>query len=1715
MAKSATVELLIKLRDEVSGRLNNVNKGLKTTQDALRSLGDASRALLTAGAAITAANFFPTAQAADFEAKMSQVNAVLDPTTEDFLKLEDAARQMGETTQFTARDAADAIKYLGMAGLNSQEALTALPGTLQLAAAGGLDLAEAADLATNVLAGMNLPVEELTRVNDALAFAATNSNTSVRELAEAMKVAGPAAAASGESLEGVVSVLSGLANSGIKGANAGQQYKRMLLALAEPTDRAKTALEKYNIETTDAIGRQRELSDVLEEVGDKEVSLADASNIFGRYAATAALAAGKQADAIQKLREGLDTAQGSAERMAQTMLDNAKGSFTIFKSALESLFITVGKSLLPAIRSLTDVGTKLVQFFTNFYKALGPIGPLVTGMVATIGILMTALGGLGLGLSAIGLGITQVVTFFGAFTGAAGTAAVAAGTAGAAGSGAALGIAALGTALKGVALALVTTPLGWFITILGGVAAAVTASSYALAEHQRAVEENGRAIQSAIGAVDAFETKIKNAKSEEEKQKAVDNLNDALKNIEGGSQAARTAMQNFQVALQAAKGDTAATEQAIQAMRQAMSELGTQQIQDEIKVLNEKIADIGGDTVAGQVKNKMTRLKGFLLGLLAFSPIQGMDEAVSKNANHMADTIMDRFSTIKKAILDLAAKGKISLQFNEQELQNWMTLNKDMIGELDYEWQSAYEDLAAGYATVEANRAETTKQTASQLLAVLQEEYDTRKRLALEAKETEVAAEKAVAEARANSAAKAAPPELLAALDQARIKSKEAGDAAKEAADKLKEGFEGAKGKAQEAFDAIKAKYDTNVTNITQMYDKAIAAAQSSWDEQKRMAQEYADKIAEIENKIAGIRQSTADKIRAINQKTMTDAQKWEDDRANAANLRRQAEEAATTAAKTGVESDFKRAEDLAKKARDAFADLAREVTKTNDEGQKESVKTLDETGKVAKDGVQAMGDLMEGILKQQGKIAEGNKKATEDAADKAKDLVKELTGEKELKLLINQEALDKAKEQIDAISKMEATMELAPASLEKIQADLKTLTQLQADLQMPTQEELDAKVKDLKVTTEAELIMDKAKEQAQSAFDEMKSNLEKGPFTVYFDPDTKTFMDKVNKERADFEGEEWSVKMTPEDKGVRDAIKEFEKGSESTILIVADANQATTTKKDLAKDSKSMHVIDGDGSRPQKIIADLKKPTSSTHTIYVRQVEKNALGGLIGDPSIPRFAEGGLAFRRRAGHIPGWGTEDDVPSLLMKGEYVVRKDAVKKYGVGFLHALNGMRLAPTVVPKFATGGLVGSLEKAAGKVSTGTGVWAVEKLAGAVRKMASGGSVLGIDLNNEISAITTKYNDMIQAAEREKNLGLKEILKEEQQEIRRLAQELRDAIRKLQQELRADLNKMRQDQRQAQIEGRTGEIEAKGNLRQAQRAQVQHERYLQMMNNLVGRPTREAQNAYMQGRADPRLLPGSRALNEVNYANATVYTRETAASQIGFEDPGDQSAAIEAARAALQQIKETTRLRITAANEDMRARNSQHADDLKSTQEQNASAQLEVRENSKAEAARLNEAISSQIIEFRREMAEAIAAARKQADDEEKRAINSRSGGSTSGSRFQFFNQGGQVPGAGNTDTVPAMLTPGEFVLKKSVVGALGSKFLHALNRLDLSGMIPQIQKFAMGGLVLPASTGNDSEFMGTLNLNIGGSTIEARVKPDLTRDVIKTLKRAGLVTR
>lgn len=320
--------------------------------------------------------------AANFEAAMSKVKAISGATGEEFQQLTDEARELGEKTQFSARQAADGMTYLAQAGWNSQQIIAGMPGLLNLAASAGIGLAEASEIVSDNLNAFGLHAEDAQHMADVYAVCANETSTDVQMIGETMKYAAPVAHAFGATMEETAALTGLMANSGIKASQAGTALRAGFLRLAGPPKMAQKAMaelgmsmqditaeqkeaamamQSLGINMQDAEGAPRKMSVVLRELKEKtadlgkEEKLAALKAIFGQEAATgwlAVLEAGP--DTFDALVDKMENCDGAAQEMADTMNDNARGAMIRLQSAAESVAISVGGVFLPMLANLLD-----------------------------------------------------------------------------------------------------------------------------------------------------------------------------------------------------------------------------------------------------------------------------------------------------------------------------------------------------------------------------------------------------------------------------------------------------------------------------------------------------------------------------------------------------------------------------------------------------------------------------------------------------------------------------------------------------------------------------------------------------------------------------------------------------------------------------------------------------------------------------------------------------------------------------------------------------------------------------------------------------------------------------------------------------------------------------------------------------------------------------------------------------------------------------------------------------------------------------------------------------------------------------------------------------------------------------------------------------------------------------------------------------------------
>lgn len=356
------------------------------------SITNAGKQISVASAAVTGLGVAAVKTAADFDSAMANVAAISGATGDDLQALRDKAREMGEKTKFSASEAADAMSYMAMAGWKTGDMLSGIEGIMQLAAASGEDLATTSDIVTDALTAFGLTAEDSAHFADILAAASSNANTNVSMMGETFKYCAPVAGALGYSAEDVAEAIGLMGNAGIKSTQAGTALRTMMTKLQGELKLSGEALGEVTIQTANADGSMRELSDILADcrtaflkMSESEAAAA-AETLVGKNAMSGFLALMNSAPGdIDKLRNAIENCDGSAEDMAAIMQDNLNGQLTILKSQLEELAISFGEMLMPVIR-------KVVSAVQGFVDKLNNMDEAQRKTIITIGLVIAALG---------------------------------------------------------------------------------------------------------------------------------------------------------------------------------------------------------------------------------------------------------------------------------------------------------------------------------------------------------------------------------------------------------------------------------------------------------------------------------------------------------------------------------------------------------------------------------------------------------------------------------------------------------------------------------------------------------------------------------------------------------------------------------------------------------------------------------------------------------------------------------------------------------------------------------------------------------------------------------------------------------------------------------------------------------------------------------------------------------------------------------------------------------------------------------------------------------------------------------------------------------------------------------------------------------------------------------------------------------------------------
>ncbi|KXZ40006.1 phage tail tape measure protein, TP901 family, core region [Alkalithermobacter thermoalcaliphilus JW-YL-7 = DSM 7308] len=394
------MSLLVKIGADLSSFEKQMKKATREISYIGQTLQNAGKTMTTrltlpilgVGAAVVKTS-------ADFESSMSKVQAITGATGQDFKHLQETAKKLGATTMFSAKQSAEAMTYLGMAGYDTNQIIAAMPGLLDLAAASGADLATTADIVSDAMTAFGMSADKTSKFADLLASVSSKANTNVEMLGESFKYVAPVAGALGYKVEDVSLALGLMANAGIKGSQAGTTLRSAITRLTKPTAQASKLMHELGLEITDAEGNMLPFRDIIEQLRGKFSNLTAeqqaqyAATIFGQEAMSGMLAIINATDEdYKKLIQATSNYTGEAKKMADTMQNNLQGQLTKLKSALEGIAIQLGETLIPIISKVVDKIIVWVDWFANLDDSTKELILKIALVVAAIGPLLIVVG---------------------------------------------------------------------------------------------------------------------------------------------------------------------------------------------------------------------------------------------------------------------------------------------------------------------------------------------------------------------------------------------------------------------------------------------------------------------------------------------------------------------------------------------------------------------------------------------------------------------------------------------------------------------------------------------------------------------------------------------------------------------------------------------------------------------------------------------------------------------------------------------------------------------------------------------------------------------------------------------------------------------------------------------------------------------------------------------------------------------------------------------------------------------------------------------------------------------------------------------------------------------------------------------------------------------------------------------------------------------------
>tara|TARA_R110001606_G_scaffold2504_3_gene10955 strand:+ start:5587 stop:7518 length:1932 start_codon:yes stop_codon:yes gene_type:complete len=391
----------------VGAAQNQLNRVSKNMQNHTRGIGSQAVGVVALGLAFKQA----LQPAIMFEQSMKDLESVAFgaadatvPVAKNMALLSKQAKALGASTVFSATEAASAQIFLAKAGFKTNQILSAMTPLLDLAAASGTDLGRASDITSDLLGAFGMKASETGKLADVLSAATSSANVDMETLFETLKVAAPIGIKAGQSMEGITTATALLGNVGIKGSNAGTALKRAFLNLASPVAEGAKVLKELGINVADSAGNMLPFQKIMMNLGKEAKSLSQVKRVqafdavFGKIGIAGALSLEKAVTSgdFAKMLENLQQSEGVASKMAKIRMDSIAGSLKQLASVAEGAAIAFGTYLVPAMRSIINVFTKLTSNIGHVIEAF----PLASKIVGVFALAMISAKAIALGYTA-------------------------------------------------------------------------------------------------------------------------------------------------------------------------------------------------------------------------------------------------------------------------------------------------------------------------------------------------------------------------------------------------------------------------------------------------------------------------------------------------------------------------------------------------------------------------------------------------------------------------------------------------------------------------------------------------------------------------------------------------------------------------------------------------------------------------------------------------------------------------------------------------------------------------------------------------------------------------------------------------------------------------------------------------------------------------------------------------------------------------------------------------------------------------------------------------------------------------------------------------------------------------------------------------------------------------------------------------------------------